>query len=403
LVVRELFRPLSGKPLPEQPAPGTHRLGVLGEGLADEVVVAVKETSPVPLVEITGHGGREVVRLLLESLTHRGVRVVSWPELLARTAGPLQAAAAVALAAAPTGRTAAILLDQHAGAFARALDAILSGDDSAAGRCKQGDAGPQWPLAEFYDATAGASAGGPAGGAPRGVGQPPPAATFPPPSYLFTPAAGRLLDRLAGRAALGRRLTSPWRVVVAGPPNVGKSSLVNALAGYQRSAVSPMPGTTRDVVTTTLAIDGWPVEVADTAGLRESSEALESTGVGLAQRSIADADLCLWLLDASMAPAWPEARAANLRLVVNKCDLPPAWDLSLAGDAPRVSATTGAGVAELCATLGRWLVPDAPVAGEPVPFSAGVAGAVEGAAALWRGGKPAEARERLRRLRDTGT
>src|SRR5207244_11945531 len=80
--------------------------------------------------------------------------------------------------------------------------------------------------------------------------------------------AGRLLDELARYAGVGRHLTAPWRVAVAGAPNVGKSSLVNALAGYQRSVVAPTPGTTRDVVTALLAIDGWPVELADTAGLR---------------------------------------------------------------------------------------------------------------------------------------
>ena len=104
---------------------------------------------------------------------------------------------------------------------------------------------------------------------------------------------------LARYAPLGRRLTAPWRVVVAGPPNVGKSSLVNALAGYQRSIVAPTPGTTRDVVTTRLAIDGWPVELADTAGVREATDALETQGVRLAREATAAADLCLWVLDAS--------------------------------------------------------------------------------------------------------
>jgi tRNA modification GTPase len=67
---------------------------------------------------------------------------------------------------------------------------------------------------------------------------------------------------------LGRHLTRPWRVVVAGAPNVGKSSLINALAGFTRTVVTAVPGTTRDVVATAAAIDGWPVELIDTAGLR---------------------------------------------------------------------------------------------------------------------------------------
>jgi tRNA modification GTPase len=83
---------------------------------------------------------------------------------------------------------------------------------------------------------------------------------------------------LASWASLGRHLVAPWKVAVAGPPNVGKSSLINALAGYQRSVVSETAGTTRDVVTVQVAFDGWPVELADTAGLRASGAAELGSG-----------------------------------------------------------------------------------------------------------------------------
>ena len=83
-------------------------------------------------------------------------------------------------------------------------------------------------------------------------------------------------------------------MVVAGAPNVGKSSLVNALAGFQRSVVSEIAGTTRDVVSVQLAFDGWPVELTDTAGLREA-EGLEAEGVARANRALAEADLVLWV------------------------------------------------------------------------------------------------------------
>ena len=98
---------------------------------------------------------------------------------------------------------------------------------------------------------------------------------------------------------LGLHLTTPWRVVLAGAPNVGKSSLMNAIAGYQRAIVSPTPGTTRDVVTVTTAIDGWPVQLADTAGLRETQDELESAGVALADAAIGEADLVIVVSDAS--------------------------------------------------------------------------------------------------------
>src|SRR5262249_24412086 len=182
---------------------------------------------------------------------------------------------------------------------------------------------------------------------------------------------GRLLAELDGRAALGRHLTAPWRVIVAGAPNVGKSSLVNALAGYQRSVVAATPGTTRDVVTTPLAVDGWPVEVADTAGWREPAGALERQGIERARAAAAGADLCLWVLDASAAWVGPERDTP--RCGVNKIARPAAWDLSQAASAVRVSARTGAGLPELCQALSRWLVPNPPPTGAAVPFTPSLA------------------------------
>lgn len=175
------------------------------------------------------------------------------------------------------------------------------------------------------------------------------------------------IDRLAVLAPVGRHLVEPWRVAIAGPPNVGKSSLVNALAGFQRSIVAPTAGTTRDVVTVVLALDGWPVEFADTAGLREA-DGLEAAGINRAQAAVAAADLVVWVLDGS-APA-PEHPPSNLvpLLVLNKTDQPPGWDWDTMPDAVRVSATTRAGLADLSAALVRRLVPNPPTPGEAVPF-----------------------------------
>src|SRR5262249_59945377 len=109
------------------PTPGQFWLGRLGAELADEVVLAVKRGQPDPWVELHCHGGREVVRLILEILESRGARVVNWQELeLLTDTDPLRARAAAALAEAPTARTAAILLDQHHGAPRQALDAPLN-------------------------------------------------------------------------------------------------------------------------------------------------------------------------------------------------------------------------------------------------------------------------------------
>lgn len=319
-VCRTLFTPRSGS-LPERPdavPAGRFWLGRLGEELKDEVVLALRRVDPVPWVELHCHGGREVLTLLLELFERRGVGSCSWPEWERHTAtDPLQAKAAIALAQAPTVRTASILLDQYQGAFAKALKAVRAALDRA-------------------DAA----------------------------------TAERLLRELARHGMLGRHLTSPWRVVVAGAPNVGKSSLVNALAGFQRSVVAATPGTTRDVVTTRLAVDGWPIELADTAGLRAGGETLEEEGIGLARSAAATADLCLWVTDASAAPVWPGPLTTPVLHVINKIDLPLRWDVHSVAGGMCVSATTGTGLASLCAALSWRLVPDPPAAGTAVPFTA---------------------------------
>ena len=91
-------------------------------------------------------------------------------------------------------------------------------------------------------------------------------------------AARQQIEALLAHAATGLHLIRPWQVVVAGRPNVGKSSLINAIAGYQRAIVHSTPGTTRDIVGVQTAMDGWPVEISDTAGLRETGEKIEQAG-----------------------------------------------------------------------------------------------------------------------------
>jgi tRNA modification GTPase len=188
---------------------------------------------------------------------------------------------------------------------------------------------------------------------------------------------------------------TPWRVTVAGAPNVGKSSLVNALAGYRRSVVSATPGTTRDVVTTLLALDGWPVELADTAGVRQGPGAVEAAGIEQAKAAAATADLCLWVLDATAPPVWPAFALPLLRLVVNKVDLPAAWDLAEAGEALHVSATTGAGLPALCDAVAGWLVPTPLPPGAAVPFTPALCDRVETARRQLAAGAPGQAAETL--------
>src|SRR5262249_26206167 len=134
-----------------------------------------------------------------------------------------------------------------------------------------------------------------------------------------------VLDKLLALAPVGLHLAQPWRLVVAGPPNVGKSSLVNALVGFERAIVFDQPGTTRDVVTALTAFSGLPVELCDTAGLRNTDDSLEAAGVARAQEQAAAADLVLLVLDVSqpwmadqreLVDTWPRAI-----VVLNKADL----------------------------------------------------------------------------------
>ena len=223
--VRRLFH--GPPPLPRDAVGGRTWHGWLGNEARDDVVISADPSRPRGWVEVHCHGGVEIVRLLLESLRDQGIASIAWEDLL-RLSEPsaLRAEAAIAMAAALTLRTADILLWQFHGALERALIEIESA----------------------YDID-------------------------------YPQSAAEQLLALAKRTGIGRHLTKPWRIAIAGAPNAGKSSLMNALAGYQRSIVASTPGTTRDVVTTLLAFDGWPAAAADTAGIRIATDVLEGAGV----------------------------------------------------------------------------------------------------------------------------
>ena len=238
------------------------------------------------------------------------------------------------LAQAPTLRNAAILLDQHHGAFKAALAAV------------QADLDSNDRLAAF----------------------------------------GRL-ERLRELAPVGAHLVTPWEVVLAGPPNAGKSSLMNALAGYQRSVVTAVPGTTRDAVRVELALDGVAVRLTDTAGLRDTADSLEAEGVRRAEALMASADLVLRLIDGADPVAPPASHAARTLVIWNKADLaypPPNFP-----HAVQVSAATGQGLRELISRVVATL--------EPVQPSTGRGGALRPAPCGVRPGDPGRVTGRVNR------
>jgi tRNA modification GTPase len=127
----------------------------------------------------------------------------------------------------------------------------------------------------------------------------------------------------------GERLREGYRVAIAGPPNAGKSSLLNLLAHRDAAIVSPIPGTTRDVIEVHLDLGGYPVTLLDTAGIRDSVDPIEREGVDRARRSVAAADLVMWIVDGESDGAFAEAVSLSKScasgqqgcVVVNKMDL----------------------------------------------------------------------------------
>jgi tRNA modification GTPase len=188
-------------------------------------------------------------------------------------------------------------------------------------------------------------------------------------------ADGKVAERLAGvmaelaevRAAAGQGalMREGMSVVIAGRPNAGKSSLLNALTEQETAIVTDIAGTTRDVLREHIHIDGMPLHVIDTAGLRDTPDAVEQIGVARAWAEIEKADRVLLLVDAATTPStdpmtiWPEFVArlpdpSRLTLVRNKIDASreaPGTNLSTATPIVRLSARTGAGVDNLKAHL----------------------------------------------------
>jgi tRNA modification GTPase len=324
-VVDRVFRPARGKPMAGT-MPGRLRLGRAGHGLGDEVV-AVRLESATPIVEIHCHGGSAAVRSVVEALEAAGARLGFGGDSGSEPGpadDPIAAQALADLPQAPTLRTAEILLDQVQGVLGRELERLR------------------------HETRLGSE-----------------------------PVLERL-DTLIGRGPVGLRLLTGWKVVISGRPNVGKSRLFNALAGFARAIVDPMPGVTRDVVTLRTAFGGWPIELADTAGIRETEDAIERLGIARTRREQKDADLALIVLDRSEPLQTLDRElieaASDALLVANKSDLPPAWDpdTAFAGSSSvaTVSAERGDGLDELIAAIVRRLVPDPPAPGDAVPFRA---------------------------------
>jgi len=299
--VGRLFHPRGPTPLADRPV-GSVSFGRWADAERGEELVVVR--CEEHLFEVHCHGGVAASEAVITSLEGLGAERQPWPQWLAAGgASVIEIEAREALAKVGGPKAAKILSRQLAGALQAELDRM-------AGLRRSGDEA----------------------------------------------AAGAVVERLRRAARVGLRLTRPWRVVVAGPVNAGKSSLVNALAGYARSIVSAEPGTTRDVLETRIVLDGWEIDLIDTAGLRDAdlaeASSTERVGIERARTAAADADLVIRLSRVGFSP--PDSRELN---VLSQCDRSPADAPCLTG-VIRTSAVTGQGIAELATAIIQRLVPE---------------------------------------------
>lgn len=302
-------------------------------------------------LELQGHGGAVPARRLLEAALAAGARLAEPGEFTRRAFlnGRLdltQAEAVCDFIQSKTERSAHVARAQLDGALGQRIGALY---ERMTGLCAEVE-----HLLDFDEGEL--------------------------PDTFAQQAAARLaeltceVDRLVLTWNEGHLLRDGALVVLSGRPNAGKSSLLNALLGRNRAIVHAVPGTTRDAIEEAYALNGVPLRLVDTAGLRETNDAVEVEGIGRARALMRQADLNVHLVDQS-EPWVPLAEselavlsAGRTLLVLTKCDLPSAGELALPGGLThvRLSAKTGEGIAALRAAVSAKLGLDHESPGQPV-------------------------------------
>jgi tRNA modification GTPase len=353
-VVRGIFRSSRGR----DPAHGQGRIfhgHIHFEGAeVDEVLVHVMRAPQTytreDVVEINCHGGAAPLQAVLQAVLAAGARLAEPGEFTKRAFlnGRIDLVQAEAVIDRIRAQTVAGLKAANAagsGALSRAIEQMANALKGALARIEAAVDFPEEDLPELVDEAL----------------------------REALAAAFEEMHGLLATADAGRLYREGVSVAIAGRPNVGKSSLFNALLRDARAIVTPHPGTTRDLIDEVITIEGVPVRLIDTAGLRAAEDEVERIGVDVARKALADAALILLVVDATEACAEDRELAEELRgletpfvTVLNKIDLEPnamrpAWsseELELC----RVSALTGEGLKELEAALGRLLLGEAPIA-----------------------------------------
>jgi len=333
-----VFRARSGEPASTFP-PRRARLGhIVNRGeILDEVLLTVMRAPATytreDVVEISGHGGSVALQAVLDLVLRRGARLAGPGEFTRRAflSGRIDLAQAEAVVDLVRGRT-----DEAARAALRQLGGELSTEveqihEALFDLLVRVEADIDFPEEEVDALPAGEL-------------------------EARATTVREEIDRLLATSRRGMMLREGIKAVIVGRPNVGKSSLMNALLRRDRVIVTPVPGTTRDAVSEAVNIEGIPVVLYDTAGIRDPEDEVEEEGVRVSRRHLEEADMVLLVLDRS-EPLDEEDRAiaalSGERAVVaalNKSDLPARLTAddatSLVTGAPRVnvSATQGTGI-----------------------------------------------------------
>jgi tRNA modification GTPase len=297
-------------------AHGSIRNGSAESAAVDEVILlgyrAPRSYTREDVVEIQGHGGQTCAARILAQLVSRGARPAEPGEFTKRAflngrIDLLQAEAVADLISARSDRAAVAAMDQLSGALSTACNVIYDDIVTAAADLEASfdfveDELPETAMSQLLS--------------------------------LVSGCAERLQGLLEGWEA-GRLVREGALVVITGRPNAGKSTLMNTLLGMDRAIVAAVPGTTRDTIEESIAIEGIAVRLMDTAGLRETDCEVEQEGVRRAMAATETADIRLHVVDISVelhaegADYIQRLNRQNTILVLNKCDLTPKLDTEL--------------------------------------------------------------------------
>lgn len=288
-------------------------------GQSEDVVVCWKNESTI---EVNCHGGIAAVDAIESNLNSKGFESISWKQWVeSGDSDSIRHKADELLAACSTLPTSLHMLDQQCGALSaelRAISELLS-------------------------------------------------------DHAVSKAVSRLQSLIAS-SHVGLHLVNPFEVVIAGLPNAGKSSLLNQILGYDRAIVAEVAGTTRDVLAGMTAINGWPVSIRDTAGIRQSEESIEQQGVHRSYDQVAMCDLVVWVDAINQDWVAPQVELSDSTIFVfNKSDLLTETEVATSLR-PRpagvvTSAVSGKGLDDLLQQIIASLVPSMPVTGQPLVFT----------------------------------